>query len=196
MYRRKRQRILISDRFEPRLCRQAQLANARVYVKDDLVKFVRQSYNPVQILHRARNNAQQWSTILDLHLKKNLHPTKPRSFWTRSIYRTTPRATFLKRMQTGTTKTTLRRSSRPASFDPCVCVEGELIFQHPDGWYLDSTGTKICDSVIVQQIPCQQDGTRWHRGEVQVADQSHGFLVREDSAQKFGSACSNPRTRL
>jgi hypothetical protein len=179
-----RQRIMISDAFEPRLFRQAQLANARVYVKTDLVKFVLQSHRPVQILHRARQNAQRWSTLLELHLK-NLTPDKAAEFLDQIDLPSDARANFLKKCKPDLIKH-LRRSAHPAAFDPSVCVDEKLVFQHAYGWYLDQAGSKISDRVVIKEILCQQDGTRWLRGEVQVADQPQGFLVREDAAVKLG----------
>lgn len=179
-----RQRIIISDAYEPHLFRQAQLANARVFIKNDLVKFVRQSYHPARILHRARQNARHWPNVLELHLK-NLSPDKAAEFLLQIDLPAEARANFFKRCKPDLLKH-LRRGSHPALFDPCVCVEGELIFQHADGWHLDQASTKISDPVVVQQILCQQDGTRWLQGAIQAADQSQSFLVREDSAVKLG----------
>ena len=179
-----RRNILIAQAADPRVFRQAQLANARVFIAADLVRRVASKTHKMGILASARRYAEPWPTVLRRHLLR-FKPDEAAAFLDQIQLPPDAWAEFLTKSDSELIQH-LHASSQPQRFAPRAHLGNEIVVERDGGWFLDRTGKRICDAVSVDEILCKHDGSQFLRGSIAVAGQSHPFLVPHERARRIG----------
>ena len=128
-----RRTILIAQAAEPRVFRQAQLANARVFIAADLVRRVASTAYKMGTLATARRYAEPWPKVLRRHLSR-LKPDEAAAFVDQLQLPPDAWAEFLTMSDTELIQH-LRSSSQPQRFAPRAHLGNEIVVERDEGGF-------------------------------------------------------------
>jgi len=178
-------KTVVAPAAEPRVFRQAQLAQANVYLDPSFTQKVIAGFtSPLVLLRRAQRRSKPWDDALRYHLKR-LTPDRAAEFLNQIQLPAQAWVDFLNQSDRGLIDH-LRRSSQSQDFGPRACARSEVVIEREDGWFLRRTSGRVCDPVRIDEILRRHDGTDFLRGHVTRNGIQHHFTIPQRRAELLG----------